>query len=167
MRYFFLILLLFLYSNSPAQERIVVNGLVKHVELGLENVHVKNVSSGKSSVSDAAGNFELSIKEGDTILLSHVGMNDLINFIEKKDLQQPLLIFKMTESSSELREVGVDENSEINAVSVGIIPKKKEKLSMNERRLHTAGDFKPIHLLDFPPSAGISCAFPVFLRDFI
>jgi hypothetical protein len=47
----------------------------------------------------------------------------------------------------ELREVVVNETSEINAVSLGIIPKKIEKLSMNERRLRTAGDFKPIHLL--------------------
>ncbi len=47
----------------------------------------------------------------------------------------------------ELKEVVVNETSEINVVSLGIIPKKIEKLSMNERRLRTAGDFKLIHLL--------------------
>lgn len=85
--------------------------------------------------------------EGDTLVLSHVGMQDLISFIKKEDLQQSLLSFQMNESSQELEEVIVNETPDINAVSLGIIPKKIKKLSTNERRLRTAGDFKPIHLL--------------------
>lgn len=37
--------------------------------------------------------------------------------------------------------------SKYNAVSLGIIKKELKPLSPNERRLYTAGDFKPIHLL--------------------
>lgn len=147
MKHLILISAILFFCGSRAQERILVNALVTTEDLELENVHIKNVSSGKFSISDAAGEFQLSVREGDTILLSHVGMKDLISFIRKEDLQESVLIFRMTESSSELEEVIVDENSEISTVSVGIIPKKMKKFSMNERRLQTAGDFKPIHLL--------------------
>lgn len=144
----FLLIFLFLQSFFVhAQERVQKTGLVKHENTPLENVHVKNISSGKFSVSNSSGEFLFSLKQGDTLVLSHVGMNDLIQFTKEEDLQEPVLVFNMTESSSELREVVVDETSEINAVSLGIIPKKIEKLSVNERRLRTAGDFKPKHLL--------------------
>ena len=147
MKHLLLLNIFFFVCGSYAQERIQVEGLVRSGNTVLQDVHVKNISSGKFSVSDASGEFSFSIKAGDTILLSHVGMNDLISYIKKEDLEQSVLIFRMTENSSELREVVVNEDSEINAVSLGIIPKKIEKLSMNERRLKTAGDFKPIHLL--------------------
>lgn len=124
-----------------------MQGVVKSKDSLLKNVHIKNVSSGKFSVSGENGMFQLNIKAGDTLVMSHVGMEDLISFIKTEDLQKSPLIFEMKEISQELKEVVVDENSEINAVSLGIIPKKIEKLSMNERRLRTAGDFKPIHLL--------------------
>ncbi len=46
-----------------------------------------------------------------------------------------------------LDEVYVESKSEFNAVSLGILKKEIRQLSINERRLYTAGDFKPIHLL--------------------
>ena len=147
MKHLILLFAFFFLCGSYAQQRIVMSGLVKTADTRLENVHIKNVSSGKFSISDVAGEFHLSVREGDTILLSHVSMNDLISFIKKEDLQQSVRIFRMSENSSELREVVVDETSEVSTVSVGIIPRKRKKLSMNERRLKTAGDFKPIHLL--------------------
>lgn len=122
-------------------------GLVESKDSLLKNVHIKNVSSGKFSVSDEEGLFQLNIRPGDTLVMSHVGMEDLISFMRPSDLQESPVIFMMSESSQELKEVIVNETSEINAVSLGIIPKKIEKLSLNERRLKQAGDFKPIHLL--------------------
>ena len=147
MKYLPCLFLLFLFASLQAQERNSVQGLVKSGNTLLKNVHVKNISSGKFSVSGENGTFQLNMTVGDTLVLSHVGMEDLISFINREDLQQLPLTFEMIESSQELREVVVDETSEINAVSLGIIPKKIEKLSMNERRLQTAGDFKPVHLL--------------------
>lgn len=48
---------------------------------------------------------------------------------------------------NKLDDVYIKEKSEFNAVSLGIISKEIKPLSVNERRLYTAGDFKPIHLL--------------------
>lgn len=147
MKYLLFFLCTLFFVNITAQERTQAEGMVKFEDSPLGNVHVKNVSSGQFSVSNTSGAFLLNLKAGDTLVLSHVGMNDLISFIKENDLQKSPLSFSMTEGSNELREVIVNETSEINAVSLGIIPKKIEKLSMNERRLRQAGDFKPKHLL--------------------
>ena len=147
MKYFLILICTLFFLNLQAQDRIQVQGLVKTGDFLLQNVHVKNISSGKFSISDEKGELFLNIQAGDTLLLSHVGMQDLIRYVKNEDLEDFPLTFNMRESSTELREVIVDETSEINAVSLGIIPKKIEKLSMNERRLRTAGDFKPKHLL--------------------
>lgn len=48
---------------------------------------------------------------------------------------------------NKLDEVYVDPKSSFDAVSLGIIKKKIEPLTSNERKLYTAGDFKPVHLL--------------------
>lgn len=124
-----------------------MTGLVLADSIALPNVHVKNISSGKFSVSGESGEFQLSLKPGDTLVFSHVAMNDLIAIIQNKDLKEPVPTFRMFEKSSELREVVLDKTAGIDAVSLGIIPKKIEKLSVNERRLRASGDFKPVHLL--------------------
>lgn len=48
---------------------------------------------------------------------------------------------------NKLEEVFIKPKSEFNAVSLGIIKEEIKPLSTYERRLYTAGDFKPIHLL--------------------
>ena len=48
---------------------------------------------------------------------------------------------------NKLDEVFINSKSEFNAVSLGILKKEIKPLTTNERRLYTAGDFKPIHLL--------------------
>lgn len=130
-----------------AQDRTLVHGLITNNDSIVKNVHVRNISSGKFSLSGNSGEFSLSMGVGDTLLFTHVGMQDLIAYVKEDDLQKNPLPFVMTNSSMELREVVVNETSEINAVSLGIIPKKIEKLTLNERRLRQAGDFKPKHLI--------------------
>lgn len=53
----------------------------------------------------------------------------------------------MIPKSNELKEVIVTKRPEISAVSLGISPKGIKQYTPAERKLKTAGDFKPIHLL--------------------
>ena len=53
----------------------------------------------------------------------------------------------MNKKTYQLKEVTINKSSEINAVSLGIIPKAIKRKTQVERQLYTAGDFKPIHLL--------------------
>lgn len=147
MRLFFLFLFLHSTLNLAAQDRMPVSGTVTTEEFPLENVLIKNISSEKFTVSDVSGRFLLKMAAGDTIVLSHVGMQDLIKFISEENLQQQPLLLKMLQHPEELREVEINGHPEINAVALGIIPKEIKTLTMNERRLKTAGDFKAKSLL--------------------
>jgi hypothetical protein len=141
----FFFLLLFCGFKVSAQERVQVLGKVRSGAIPLENVHIQNISSENATISDASGYFQLKIKIGDTLLLTHVSMHDHISYVKEDDLKN--LVLNMLQKPTELKEVVVNDHSEINAVALGIIPKDIENLSTNERRLKTAGDFKPIHLL--------------------
>lgn len=83
-----------------------------------------------------------SISKNDEFKLSLEKSNDSINLILKDSLNP-----SMMSEINKLDDVFVKSKSEFNAVSLGIIQKEIKPLSINERRLYTAGDFKPIHLL--------------------
>lgn len=53
----------------------------------------------------------------------------------------------LTPKTIELNEVVINKHSNITAENLGIIPKDQVKLTTAERRLQTAGEFKPIMLL--------------------
>lgn len=133
--------------HATAQDRSILEGRVVIFDTPLENVHAKNVTTGRSVITNFSGEFRLHAKEEDTLLFSHVGMNDLIRFVYSDDIKYGRLLISMTTLTNELEEVKLTDVSRINAVSLGIIPKEIPILTDNERRLQTAGDFKWIHLL--------------------
>ncbi|TXD93768.1 carboxypeptidase-like regulatory domain-containing protein [Gillisia hiemivivida] len=144
---FFTLLISLFALCSTAQERTILEGRVVNIDSLLENVYLKNITTGRSTVTNLYGEFLLLAKAGDTLLFSHVAMYDLIKFVDSNDVKKSSLIINMKSSTNELEEVTVTDVSRINAVSLGIIPKEIKSLTLNERRLQTAGDFKWIHLL--------------------
>lgn len=93
------------------------------------------------------GNFRINASVGDTLVLSHVGMNDLIKLLKASDFQSQPLQLEMTALNNELDEVLINEQQEINAVTLGILSEQPKIPTPMERKLQTAGDWKPIHLL--------------------
>ena len=130
-----------------SQERKEIRGRVMQNDSILENVFLQNVTTKRSTLTNSEGYFSLNVAAGDTLIFSRIGSRDLIKIMTRPDIQTELLQVRMEELIDELEEVNIHNNPEINAVSLGIIPKKIKKLSTNERRLHTAGDFKWVHLL--------------------
>ena len=137
--------LLFCFS-ATAQERVPVEGNVSNRQVGLEDVHIQNITNMQFSVTTRTGNFRISLAAGDTLIFSHVSMKDLIRVVEQEEISLGKMSVVMLENDTELKEVVIDENEEISALSLGIITEEKERLTMNERRLATAGDFKWYHL---------------------
>ena len=145
MKPLFLLFLLFCFS-ATAQERVPVEGNVSSRQVGLEDVHIQNITNMQFSVTTRTGNFRISLAAGDTLIFSHVSMKDLIKVVEQEEISVGKMAVVMLENDTELKEVVIDENEEISALSLGIITEEKERLTMNERRLETAGDFKWYHL---------------------
>lgn len=123
-----------------------MEGNVSSRQVGLEDVHIQNITNMQFSVTTRTGNFRISLAAGDTLIFSHVSMKDLIKVVEQEEISVGKMAVVMLENDTELKEVVIDENEEISALSLGIITEEKERLTMNERRLETAGDFKWYHL---------------------
>ena len=73
---------------SIAQERTLLEGQVHGDQGLLENVAAKNISTGRSSVTNSSGAFRLHVKEGDTLVFSHIAMNDFIKFLDSSDVRK-------------------------------------------------------------------------------
>lgn len=126
----------------------VINGQVTTSAISpIEGVNVINTSSKISAVSDQYGHFSILAKEGDVLVFSITNYEPLRKFINKNEFISGSILVDLTPNSIELKEVVVNKNSNITAENLGIIPKDQIKLTTAERRLQTAGDFKPIHLL--------------------
>ena len=110
-------------------------------------VTIINLVNEKTALSDGNGNFFILAKAEDLLVFSSVNLDYYRKIIENEDLKGEVLTIKMTAKITELEEVIVNRHPEINAVSLGISPKGIVHRTQMERKLYTAGDFKPIHLL--------------------
>lgn len=110
-------------------------------------ITVINLVNEKSTVSDNNGDFYILAKAEDLLVFSSVNLEYYRRSIEEEDLKTEILTIKLIAKTTELDEVVVNKHSEINAVDLGISPKGIKHRTQMERKLYTAGDFKPIHLV--------------------
>jgi hypothetical protein len=144
------ILMLFLFCQvtfcQTAGEKLLHGKIV--VESGnVGGVTIINLVNEKAAISDGNGEFFILAKAEDLLVFSSVNLEYYRRIIEDEDLKPEVLTIKLTAKITELEEVIVNKHPEINAVSLGISPKGIIHRTQMERRLYTAGDFKPIHLL--------------------
>lgn len=115
--------------------------------VSVEKINIINNNTQVTAVSDVKGKFSIMAKQGDVLVFSSVNLEPLKRRIRAEDLTPNLLQIKMKIKEVELNEVVVNENAHITAESLGIIAKGQRKYTPAERKLATAGDFKPVHLL--------------------
>ncbi|HSN48442.1 MAG TPA: hypothetical protein VLR29_06740, partial [Flavobacterium sp.] len=144
------ILLLFLFCQvtfcQTFGEKLLHGKII--VESGtVGGVTIINLVNEKMAISDGDGDFFILAKAEDLLVFSAVNLDYHRRIIEDEDLKSEVLIINMTAKITELEEVIVNKHPEINAVSMGISPKGIVHRTQMERKLYTAGDFKPIHLL--------------------
>ena len=104
----------------------------------VEGVNIVNSSNQKSTISDKNGFFSIVIEEGDILIFSAVNLETLRKIISKQDLIPEVLSIEMHFKSNELKEVIINENPEINAVSLGISAPGTKHYTPAERKLFTA-----------------------------
>lgn len=145
----FLFITFFIAQLAIAQAGVEkwIKGQVTSNAIPLEGINVTNSSTKITVVSDQYGVFSLLAKEGDILSFSAVNYEPLRKFINKQEFKLGNVVADLTPKSIELKEVIINEHSEISAENLGIIPRNQVKLTSQERKLQTAGDFKPIHLL--------------------
>lgn len=149
MRVFSMILFVLLSQISFCQTSVekLLHGKILVESGNPGGVSIINLVNEKSTVSDNNGEFSILAKAGDLLVFSAVNLEYHRRTIEENDLTSDVVLVKMIPKSIELKEVIVTKRPEISAVSLGISPKGIKQYTPAERKLKTAGDFKPIHLL--------------------
>ena len=143
----FLLLLLTQIAFGQTEGEKKLHGKIVVESGSTVGVTIINLVNEKSTVSDSNGEFFILAKAEDLLVFTSVNLEYHRRQIEEEDLKADKIIIKMTAKITELEEVIVNKHPEINAVSLGISPKGIIHRTQMERRLYTAGDFKPIDLL--------------------
>lgn len=136
----FLVLLLFFFQiffgqNINTKE---ILGQVFEESSSVEKVNIVNNTTQVTSVSDVDGMFSIKVKEGDVLVFSAINLEALRYRITAEDLTSNLLRIKMKVKEIRLKEVVVNENANITAENLGIIPHGQKKYTPAERKIYTA-----------------------------
>ncbi|WP_125723621.1 carboxypeptidase-like regulatory domain-containing protein [Flavobacterium ustbae] len=115
-----------------------VAGKVLEHSTPIEGVNIINNATQVATVSDSDGNFLIMAKEGDVLVFSAVNLEPIKKRITAEDLYPNTLVVKMTAKEVELKEVVVNENANITAENLGIIPYGQKKYTPAERKVYTA-----------------------------
>lgn len=134
------LLLAFVATNVVSQEtsRVKLNGKVSSDVSVLEGIFVTNLKSNQTSATDKEGNFSMWAKVGDTLVFNEGQFKEIKIGLSRMDFEQEIIVVNMTPIVNQLREVII--RNDINAVSMGIIPKGQKTYTPAERKLFTATD---------------------------
>lgn len=123
-------------SQSFIEEKITFQILVDSIPV--EKVNVVNEISQKATASNKYGIVSMSVSVGDIILFSAVNLEPKKLKISLDDLKSGEIIVKMKTKNNQLKEVVVNQNEAINAVSAGVLQKLAKKYTHAERKLYEA-----------------------------
>ncbi len=139
--------LFFITTIGIAQTRKQIQGKIVVSNASASNVLVLNLNTEQEVKSDRNGNFVILVQLDDVLLFSSENLNFFRKIIDETNFQLEKLEVEMTSKALVLEEVEIVDNKSYNAVDLGILQRPAKSYIPMERRLKTAGDFKPIHLL--------------------
>ena len=124
----------------------LLQGKISVDSVGANGINILNLTNGKTTQTNNSGEFFILAKANDILVLTAVNLKKYRKTINFSDFELGKLSIILEPKITELKEVIVNKN-EINALSLGVVTRDPVKYSPAERRLRTAGDFKPIELL--------------------
>lgn len=133
------------FQISFAQEKLI-HGKIEANGNFTEGINIVNLVNEKSTVSDANGEFLILAKEDDLLVFSSMNFEYKRKMISKEDVDSGKIAIDMIPKINQI-DVVVIEEYRLDAVDLGILSRPAKKYTPAERRLQTAGDFKPIHLI--------------------
>ena len=149
MKNWFVVLLLFMTFCTWSQNsnEKLLHGKIVADSASVFGIDVVNLVNEKVTVTNNKGEFYILAKSDDILVFSSMTLEMKRMLVDEDDLKSETITIYMTPKINELNEVIVKKNLGINALSMGIVQKKPKHYTPAERKLKTAGDFKPIDLL--------------------
>ena len=124
----------------------LVHGKITADSVSVNGIKVLNLVNQKTTFTSKDGEFFILAKASDVLVFSAVNLESNRLEIGYSEVMSELLSIKMFAKITKLSEVIVHKN-QFSVLSLGIVNKAPVKYSPAERKLQTAGDFKPIMLL--------------------
>lgn len=130
-----------------AQQRQLLRGKALIGDDAGIGLFVINNKTGEEAKTDSYGHFSIHVKVGDGLAV-YSDRTDLREFtINQNALKENPYVISVNYKATELEEVEIDKFKNINSESLGLVPKGQKKYTPAERKLKTAGEFKPVMLL--------------------
>lgn len=139
-----LFFLVFFTSIGIAQTRKQIQGKIVVRDASPSAVLILNLNTQVEVKSDSDGLFSILAMPDDVLLFSSKNLDFMRKILDQEKYNKGVLNVEMTSKVVVLDEVEI---KSYNAVGLGILQKPAKSYTPAERRLKTAGDFKPIHLL--------------------
>nr|WP_276598326.1 carboxypeptidase-like regulatory domain-containing protein [Flavobacterium azizsancarii] len=115
-----------------------ITGQIFEQSSNVEGVNIINNTTQVTAVSDVSGIFSIVVKEGDVLVFSAVNLDPVKRRITIEDINSSSIVIKMNAKEIELKEVVVNENANITAENLGVIPYGQKKYTAAERKVYTA-----------------------------
>jgi hypothetical protein len=106
-----------------------------------EGITIVNISNKTNTISGSGGYFKIKAKANDTIMFSAIHLVGKKHIVTKRDFGKDLLFIKLEIYTRHIKEIMVTNADDINAESLGLVPKGQKKYTPAERRVKTAGDW--------------------------
>ncbi|RTY95538.1 hypothetical protein EKL32_05890 [Flavobacterium sp. GSN2] len=132
--------------GQTSDER-VLHGETRVDSVLVSGINILNLSGGITTQTNSSGAFFIVAKTNDVLVFTAVNLKTYRKTISFNDFELGMLSIETQPTTTELKEVIVNKN-QFNALSLGIVTKDPMRYSPAARRLRTAGDFKPIQLLN-------------------
>lgn len=146
MKIFLNLFFLFQVYISSSQEK-VLHGKI-HADANVaEGINIINLVNEKTAISDNNGEFFILAKEDDLLVFSAPNFEYKRKIIENADIKSGNIQVKMVLKPTQIEEVVIIKNRDLDVVGMGILDRPAKKYTPAERKLKTAGDFKPVQLL--------------------
>lgn len=137
-KFFFILFFVAFGTQAQVSNSKLLKGKVVADSNDLEGIYIVNLKSDLTTLTEKSGYFSINASVGDTLMFSSVQLKGLKVIVKKEDYDASLFFVKMEVLMRQLDEVTINENKNINAVSLGIIPKGQKSYTPAERKLYTA-----------------------------
>lgn len=134
----FLVFLITTVSAAQSKQSKILEGKVVANSSDLEGIYIVNLKNDTSTATEKGGYFSIRASVGDTLLFSAVNFKGIEITLKESDLEKAIFFVKMETLIRQLDEVKINEYKNINAVSLGIVPKGLKVYTPAERKLYTA-----------------------------
>lgn len=138
---FFVLLTATFFGQS--NDLLEVKGQVSAYISNLEGIYVINLQSEETVLTDENGNFAIKANVGDVLVFSGMQFKRKEVLLCAEDFENKSFKVHLAAVFNELNEVVIRNYSNINAVSLGIIPSNQKSYTAAERKLKSATDLDP------------------------